>query len=161
MADIQGLPQLQARLRAISPAQGGGKLMQRLGLRTVREAKLMVPRKTGNLGRSIRLTRYTTTEALVTAGANYAAYVELGTKPHEITPRAKKALRWAATAAGRRLTGSPRVAAQRGQLGGVVFAKRVHHPGTKAQPYLFPGAVKAIEKSGLATEIIKSWNGAA
>lgn len=161
MADLQGYSQLQARLRAISPAQSGGKLMQRLGISTVREAKLLVPRKTGNLGRSIHLARYSQTEAIVEAGANYAAYVELGTRAHEITPRAKKALRWAATAAGRRLTGTPRRAAQRGGLGGVVFAKRVHHPGTKAQPYLLPGAQKAVGKAGLAFEIIEAWNGAA
>ena len=161
MASVQGIPQLQARLRAIDPTKGDATLMKRLALSTVREAKLLVPRKTSNLGRSIHVARVTPKEAVVEAGANYAAFVELGTRPHEITPKAKKALRWAATAAGRRLTGSPRKAALRGGLGGVVFAKRVHHPGTRPHPYLLPGAVKAVQKTGLAATVISQWNGAA
>jgi len=152
---IRGAPQLQARLRAITPSQMGPKLMQRLGIATVREAKLLVPRKTGNLGRSIHLSRYSASEAVVEAGAKYAGFVEKGTAAHEITPRARKALRFAASASGRRLSGSPRKGAD------VVFAKRVHHPGTKAQPFLLPGAKKAVAALGLASQIVKDWNEAA
>lgn len=154
MADVQGVPQLQARLRAISPQQNGGRIMQRLAIATVAEAKRLVPRKTGNLGRSIHVASVTPTEARVTASAAYAAYVEEGTRPHEITPKARKALRFAATAAGRRLSGTPRKGAD------VVFAKRVHHPGTKAQPFLLPGAQKAVQSAGLASQIVKDWNDA-
>lgn len=53
----------------------------------------------------------------VTNDAPYGKYVHEGTRPHEIRPRRKKALRWA--------TG-----------GGFVFAKSVMHPGTKADPFL-------------------------
>lgn len=53
----------------------------------------------------------------VTRDAPYGKYVHEGTRPHEIRPRKKRALRWA--------TG-----------GGFVFAKNVMHPGTKADPFL-------------------------
>lgn len=51
--------------------------------------------------------------------AAYAEYVESGTDPHEIRPRYRSALRWPA-------------------LGGFRFARRVHHPGTRAQPFMEP-----------------------
>lgn len=51
--------------------------------------------------------------------AAYAEYVEAGTRPHEIRPRYRAALRWPA-------------------LGGFTFARRVRHPGTRAQPYMEP-----------------------
>jgi len=49
--------------------------------------------------------------------APHAPFVHWGTKPHEIRPRNRKALRWAAG-------------------NGFVFAKVVHHPGYKGDPYL-------------------------
>lgn len=152
---VRGVPQLQSRLRAISPARSGDAIMRRLALSTVREAKLLVPRKTGNLGRSIHVAAVTPSSATVEASAKYAGYVEFGTRAHEITPKARKALRWAASPEGRRLTGSPRVGAA------VLFATRVHHPGTKPEPYLLPGAKKAVSASGLADQIVADWNAAA
>lgn len=162
---VTGVPQLEARLRAIDPSRSNSTIMRKLALRTVREAKILVPRKTGTLGRSIQPKDVQATHALVVATANYAAFVEFGTRPHVITPKARKALRWAATAAGRRLSGTPRKAAQRGELGGVVFARIVHHPGTRPEPFLLPGAKKAVAssggESGILAEIVKEWNGAA
>lgn len=152
---VQGKAQLEARLRAITPRMSGSVLMRRLALSTVREAKLLVPRKTGNLGRSIHVAMVTETTARVQAGASYAAYVEKGTQPHEITPKARKALRFAASASGARLTGTPRKGAA------VIFAKRVHHPGTKAKPFLKPGAERAIASAGLAEIVVSQWNEAA
>lgn len=47
----------------------------------------------------------------------YAPYVNDGTRPHIIRPRTKQALRF--------------------RVGGrTVFAKVVHHPGTRARPFL-------------------------
>jgi len=60
-----------------------------------------------------------TLEGAVEAGAPYAAAVEYGTKPHEIRPRFRRALRWPVQ-------------------GGFGFAKKVQHPGTRAQPFLGP-----------------------
>ena len=45
--------------------------------------------------------------------AHYAVYVLFGTKPHQIYPKNKKALRWAAG-------------------GKFIFAKSVNHPGNKS-----------------------------
>ncbi len=152
---IVGLQKLEKRLNAIGGTKIGHTIMNRLAVATVREAKILVPRKTGNLGRSIMVASVTDNSATVVAHANYAPYVEFGTRPHEITPHARKALRWAASAGGRRLTGSPRTGAD------VVFATKVHHPGTKPHPFLLPGAQKAVSSAGLADVIVKEWNGAA
>jgi len=42
-----------------------------------------------------------------------------------------------------------------------VFAKRVHHPGTRPHPFLRPAAEKAVSSEGLAKVVIGAWNGAA
>lgn len=149
--NIRGMNDLQKRLRAISSSKMTERMMATIGAAAVANAKLTVARKTGNLGRSIHMEGLTATTVRVVAGARYAAYVEHGTRAHEITPNAKKALRFAASASGRRLSGSPRVGAS------VVFAKRVHHPGTKAQPFLIPAAKKAVADAG-ADVIVTEWN---
>jgi hypothetical protein len=148
---IQGYEALQARFKRLGTVDK--PLLRMLGTAGVREAKARVPRKTGNLGRSIGSEAAGSFSVRLYAHANYAAAVEHGTKAHEIVPRTKKALRFAAGAGGARLTGSPRKGAD------VIFATVVHHPGTKPHPYLLPGARAAIEGSGLAKEIVAVWNG--
>lgn len=148
---FKGLPQLRARLEAIRP---NPQLMRTLALAAVAEQKRLVPRKTGNLGRSIHVGRVTATSAETVASASYAAAVELGTRPHVIVPRSRKALRFPANKGSARLSGAPR------KGGAVIFAKRVRHPGTRAQPYMVPGAQSAIESLGAET-IVKRWDGAA
>lgn len=147
---IKGVPQLRARFEAIKP---NPDLMRGLALSATREQKLLVPRKTGNLGRSIGIGRVTSTYAETRATASYAAFVELGTRPHTIVPRRAKALRFAvggnATLSGRPRSGSS-----------VIFTKRVRHPGTRAQPFMVPGAKRAVEQLG-AEPIVKAWNDAA
>ena len=83
-AEIKGIPQLIARTTAIMPNAG---LTRELVLRSVVEQKRLVPRKTGNLGRSIHIGRVTATQAETIASADYAVFVETGTRPHEIRPR--------------------------------------------------------------------------
>ena len=151
-AEIRGIPQLRARIEAITPNR---ELLRTIALSAVREQKLLAPRKTGNLGRSIHIGAVTPTRAETIASASYAAYVERGTRPHEIRPRNRKALRWAASAADARLTGTPRTG------GRVRFAKRVQHPGTRAQPFMVPGARKAVEGAGLKNVVVTAWNSAA
>jgi hypothetical protein len=147
---VKGLSQLLSRFAAIKPSP---KLMRDLALHAVREQKLLAPRKTGNLGRSIGVGRVTDNYAETIAKANYAAFVELGTRPHVIRPKSKKVLRFAPRGAGR-LSGSPR------KGGAVVFARRVHHPGTKAKPFMVPGAKRAVDALG-AEFIVRQWNSAA
>lgn len=52
------------------------------------------------------------------AVASYGPFVHEGTGPHWILPRAKKALRWS-------------------KGGKFVFAKKVFHPGTKPDQFLY------------------------
>lgn len=157
--EFRGLPQLRKRLHAI---QDGKVILGRLQTDTVYEAKRLVPRKTSNLGRSIRPGYLSRSEALVQASAAYAAYVELGTRPHVIRPKHARSLRFPAsgvktTLGGRARTGEVR----RLGAGAYVFAGEVHHPGTKPQPFLVPGAKKAASKAGLKDTVVELWNKAA
>lgn len=86
----------------------------------VSRAKVLAPVDTGRLRGSIKKRRKFTVRGPgweVFTNVEYAPYVENGTRPHIIRPRTKKALRF-------------RVGGQ------TVFATIVHHPGTKAQPFL-------------------------
>lgn len=58
------------------------------------------------------------TKGTVYLASKVAVYMHEGTRPHIIRPRIKKALRW--------MVGKDNEA----------FAKVVHHPGTKADPFL-------------------------
>jgi hypothetical protein len=151
---LQGGPELQRRLHAIG---GTPKvILGNLGIRAVREAKLIVPRRTGNLGRTIRVGAHTSEFVEVRAGGalkvGYAAYVEYGTGAHDIIPRQRKALAWG----GERTLGGRLRAGSRATH----FAKRVHHPGTKPHPFLVPGLMLALKAIGL-DDMVKRWNGAA
>ena len=147
---IKGLTQLRSRFEAIKP---NPTLMRNLALTAIREQKKLVPRRTGNLGRSIGIGTVTDRLAETIATANYAVFVELGTRPHDIVPRTKKVLRFA-IGGNATLSGRPRTGGQ------VVFARRVRHPGTKAQPFMVPGAKEAIREFG-ADDIVRQWNDAA
>ena|SRR5438128_1943173 len=146
-----GAGQLESRLNAIGHTQG---LLHSLALQVVREQKLLVPRRTGNLARSIQIQSVSSTQAVVVALAGYAAYTEYGTRPHQIVPVRRKALRFA-IGKNARLSGSPRKGAA------VVFAKRVRHPGTRGMHWARRGAEAAIGKGHLADVIIGLWNSAA
>jgi hypothetical protein len=151
MSDIKGLPQLLSRFNAIKPNQ---QMMRTLALSAVREQKIEVPRRTGNLGRSIRIGRVTPKEAQTIAAASYALYVHEGTKAHDIRPKNRKALAFPAA-------GSSTLAGRVRKGGKVRFAKRVRHPGTKANPFMLRGAQKAVQAAGFASYIIERWNRAA
>ena len=66
------------------------------------------------------------------ATAPHAVFVEKGTRPHVILPRRPGGV----------LRFSVGIAPAVG-LGRVVFTKRVHHPGTRAQPFMRPAAREA------------------
>ncbi len=86
--------------------------------------------RTGALRNSIKLDGPTGTlsagdiTATLSAGAAHAEYVEKGTRPHEIRPRFRKALRWPTE-------------------GGFGFARLVRHPGTAPRPFLQTAAEEA------------------
>lgn len=157
MANVIGAQALQARLHAIGNTS---EFMKTLGLRAVREQKLLVRRKTGTTGRTIRLVGSTATTATTEVRAA-GPYLEFGTRAHIITPRAAMALRFAAkgvatTLAGRVTKGAARSLGK----GAFVFAKIVHHPGTRPYPFMIPGAQKAASEQGVSA-IVDVWNSAA
>ena len=154
MAEIDGAYEFRRRLAAITDTR---QMVGTVGLRAVREAKALVPRRTGNLGRTIRIGRVTAESAEVLAGGRlkvgYARAVEFGTKAHVIRPRRAKVLAWGG---GRTLAGNLR----KGQKA-TSFARMVRHPGTKAKPYLVPGIRKALQLAGFRVKIVEAWNKAA
>ncbi len=155
-AEIRGGKALSKRLHNIDD---GRALLRKLQIDTTAEAKRLVPRKTGNLGRSIRPGFLSARDALVVAEANYAAYVELGTRPHIIRPRNKKSLRFPASGTSTTLGGRARTGEVRAKGNAAfVFTGEVHHPGTRPHPFLVPAAKKAASSSGLKDVVIKLWN---
>lgn len=148
---------LTPRLRALGSPEMRRSILARVGMLAVREAKALVPRKTGNLDRSIRLGPHDDKRALILAGGirevGYAAAVEFGTKAHVILPRRAKVLAWGGN---RRLSGTLRSGSKP-----EFFAMRVNHPGSRAKPYLVPGARAALRKAGIRDGIVKAWNDAA
>lgn len=71
-----------------------------------------------------------------------AIFLAEGTRPHIIVPRRKKALRWVSG-------------------GKFVFAKKVHHPGTKPDPFL--AEAFARESQGIVSRfkaaVMRAWGG--
>jgi hypothetical protein len=154
---IRGADNLRARLDALSASGNRLGMMRMLGAAAVEEAGTLVPKRTGNLARTIRVGTVTPTSAQVVAGGTaqvgYAAAVEYGSRPHVIVPVRRKALAWGGP---RRLSGTLRAGGKP-----EFFAKRVNHPGTRAKPYLVPGARRALERGGLKDAVIRTWNEAA
>lgn len=63
--------------------------------------------------------------------ASYALFVEKGTKPHLIRPVNASCLAFAS-----------------GMLGGMVFTRLVHHPGTKPNPFVQKTATETRDEAG-------------
>lgn len=92
----------------------------------------------------------------IEAPAAYASFVEWGTKPHEIWPKAgynakKSSLHSGQTRRGRG-AGPHEHVVGRGQAlrwkdgsGEVHFARMVHHPGSRPYPFMFPAQFQAVE----------------
>ena len=148
MSSVQGLDQLIRRLEAIGEPH---PVLRAAQIKTVAEAQKLVPRKTGFLQRNIKPGSISRDHAKVIANTPYAAAVEFGSKPHIIRPKKGKVLAWGGP---RRLTGRLRSGGKPTN-----FASLVHHPGTRAQPYLIPGAKKALES--FRDVIVTLWNRAA
>lgn len=169
--EMRGGPELQARLVAIE--RTSRQMMGRLGLAAVREQKRLVPVKTGNLRRTIHLGTVTPRSATTETSAVYARAIEFGGREYDIKPRKAKALFFASQkvttdrfGGGAKLSftkGGRLSAASMRKYGNAAFvvAKVVHHPKTKAQPFMLPGAKRAIADSGLKNIIIRAWNEAA
>ena len=109
----------------------------------VREARRLVPKKTGKLAKSIKSKlrkRGVASRVVFTADAKtkgkgrwgateYARFVEEGTRPHLIEAWNSYYLRFT------------------DKSGKVRYAQKVHHPGTKPQPFLEPGVGFAMSRA--------------
>lgn len=96
------------------------------------EMEARVPVKSGKLRGSLRV--MVDTDRVVigpdTNQAPYAIYVEMGTRPHVIKPKRKDGF-------------------LRFQIGDkTIYARIVHHPGTKAQPYIRPAFQAWVDSLG-------------
>ena len=81
------------------------------------DAQRMVPVDTGRLRASINVKREFLIKAIGT-NVEYATDVEFGTGPHEIVAKNKKVLA--------------------NKKKGIIFGKKVKHPGSKPRPYMRP-----------------------
>jgi HK97 gp10 family phage protein len=107
--------------------------VQRTAFQVERMAKQRAPVDTDTLRASIETRKLDTSKYVVGTSVEYAPAVEFGSGPHPITPDDADALRFP------------------GPDGNPVFATRVEHPGTPAQPFLRP-ALREGERD-LASEI--------
>lgn len=99
-------------------------------------ARQLVPRRSRLLHRNIvgALEGFGSENVAVRVGTavHYGAHVELGTKPHVILPKGRKALYWV------KYDSPENRPSLKGAAAVFQFAAMVRHPGTKPQPYLFP-----------------------
>lgn len=78
-----------------------------------------------------------------TVVGHFSAYfIDAGTKAHAIRPRKGKRLKWQ-------------------DKGQTIFARRVNHPATRAQPFRVRAAKEGLRRVPMAQELIDLWNRAA
>ena len=136
---MQGLNQAVSDIRRYSESkvEGVKRVIAESTVNIQSDAVSLAPEDTGNLKNSIDFN--ITKEGLggeVFASAEYAPDVEFGTKPHKIRAKDGGVLAFK-------------------KNGKMVFAKSVNHPGTPAQPFLFPAfeAEMPNYKSALQKEL--------
>lgn len=133
-AKLIGGPDLRARLASLAdvPASFAGEWAD-TAAQTMRDTHPPAQRPESE--------RFTT-KASATRGAVYGAFwwifVDRGTKAHEELPH-KSVMTWNG--------GS-----------GTIFAKRVHHPRTRRQPFITKAAQDALYGTDFAAEIVHAWN---
>lgn len=146
---VRGIPQLQARVKRLGDTK---LLLSTFTLTGMAQIRLETPRKTSNLSRNNQLGSITPLSVDFTNTANYAIPVHQGSRPHDIVPRRAKVLRWP-------VKGSARLSGAAKSGGAVIFARRVHHPGNKPNPWIIRGLQKAIGVFGLRNAVYRLWNG--
>lgn len=163
MGDLQGYEALNARITAVSGVDGrmGSRVIRRWQVGTIRGAKIRVPRRTGNLGRTIYAGPIIGASGSVVVSANYAAAIELGRRAVTIRPKPGRIGRngrpaMLAWGGARRQTGTLRSGAMP-----TSFAREVHQPARAPRPFLRPAAIEALERENLTDELVIAWNAAA
>lgn len=122
----------QAQLRRVIRGASLREL-ENTGRRVVNRAKILCPVDTSRLRASIkgRANRTWTLRPQFTVSTNvgYAEMVQNGTRPHIIKPKRAHTLR-------RSNRGVVKPALRFEINGRIVYARVVHHPGTRARPFL-------------------------
>jgi hypothetical protein len=136
---LRGGRELRARLAAMERAKR--PVTRTWATETARAMRPMVPVKTGALRRSIDVGHTSEEEATVVANSS-AFFVDAGTRPHDIEPRRKPSLVFQ----GKR---------------GTVFARKVHHRGSRAQPFRARAAREGLRRTRIVDFFIGAWNRAA
>jgi hypothetical protein len=137
---LKGAPELRARLKALKTVF---KPIGREWAEETRDlAKRAVPVRSGRLQRSFRVKNASQRKATVVG--HYSAYfIDAGTRAHDERPRRAKAMRFATKG------------------GHIMFAKKVHHPATKARPFRRASADEALRRRPILQYVIDAWNKAA
>lgn len=120
--EVKGVQHAIGKLKAyqVSKRLGIRRVVMETAVRVESGAISRAPVDKGNLKKSMgRKTYKGGMAAEVYNTAEYAPHVEFGTRPHEIRPKKGRLLSWV-------------------KSGKRIFARKVRHPGTKAQPFLFP-----------------------
>lgn len=123
---IKGLKELRAAFKR-SPGIARDQLQRAITLSVAavsREVKKAAPVKTSRLRSGIR-SKISPFRGMVESTVKYGVFVHEGTKAHIIRPVRRKALYW---------------------KGAAHPVKMVHHPGTKANPFMKIGAERAEGK---------------
>ena len=102
-------------------------LLDQVAAEVETDIKRNAPVDTGDLVRSVRRRGN-----IITISAPYWHFVEYGTRAHIIRPRARQALWW---------PGAPHP------------VKVVHHPGTQAQPFIRPAALRQRRLRGISVSV--------
>jgi hypothetical protein len=118
MNEIEKVTKALKRAQAEAPEQAR-QVMRAVAEGMESEIKDRAPKRTGEMARSIEV-EWTGPLTLRVKGSDVAAYVEFGTKPHDIVPKTKPYLVF------------------RTKQGNWVKTKKVRHPGTKPSPFIQP-----------------------
>lgn len=135
---ITGIPQLEARLHAIqrAPAAYGAAW----GEHAIENMRSRTPVRTGATRRSYQLAPGI--DRVGIRGSKVAFFIDEGVRPHDERARG----------------GGTMVFPEGGRT---VFAKKVHHPGYGAKPFLRRAADDAAREAKWAETVDRLWNGAA
>ncbi len=111
--------------------EAGNKIIDRLSEIGIRYVRGITPRRSGRLLRSLRISGRLGRREIIMGGAEapYAPYVEYGTRPHIIRPRNASVLRFIVE-------------------GEIIYAKVVHHPGTRPAEIMGRTAEYILSRAG-------------
>lgn len=110
------------------PQGAVGRYLETIALRVQAGAKAIVRRRSGRLARSINISHGREVRGqYVQVGSNvrYAYFVHEGTAPHLITPQHGRVLRFR-------------------EGGRIIYARVVHHPGSRGRKYLTIPLARAV-----------------